>query len=462
MQGLPLKHKSRLLRRHSRVYPFRLRGHGEGNAELLHKQYFLHRKKILNFFIDVFPEDKVSRRFKRWLFSPFLRTVLWFAVDVFYCAIKVNKKNWKYVKDETGKGQLHQLLECLWCAVSTPSMPENYYKFEWFNESNRIRRKDYLHRYEMKTVLYTLLYKPDEIKQAPLLSDKAKFHCWASQHGIPVPGLLAEIKGGEIVIQERSGVTQFGADCFVKPTVEKGGKNSMLLECLPGKNRYQNFVTGNQGSFRELMSPLLNDSLENGTHYLVQSRLKNHHDLSMLSSQAAATARIISILDEADQPEIVEAHFRIPASEHDHVDNMHAGGLSCVVDIQTGTLGKASDYGLQGSNNFYACHPLTNALIEGTGLPHWVKTLELIRSAHERARPIKLVGWDVCITDDGPVIVEANLQPCTDGLQRRHRSPLSGTRFAELVGFHVRNTVESGHWENYIPSSELVLLANEN
>ncbi len=453
-----------MLRRHSRVYPIRLRRQREdgGDAAFLHNQYFQYRNRMLALFAQGFPEDKVSRRFKRWLSSPILRTISWFAIDVLYCAIKVNKNNWRHAKDETGKGRLRQLLECLWCALSTPSMPENYYKFEWFNEISRTRRHEYLHRYEMKAVLYPLMYTPEEIKQAPFLVDKSAWQHWATANNIPSPGLLGELDGGRYRPHAADSPEQIAQDCFVKPALEKGGKDSALFIYDPEAGQFKNIATGERGPLKTLLRKQLLDSEEKRKRYLIQPRLRVHRSLQRLSGQAAATARIITVINESGAPEVVSAHFRIPRNQNDHVDNMHAGGLACAVKIHNGELGPATDYGLSGQNDFYYSHPFNEENIAGTLLPDWQLACDIALQAHRNAVPIKLVGWDVCLGDNGPVIVEANLQPCTDGPQRRQREPLGQARLAQLIAYHIRMSGLEADWNNYQPGPELALLANEN
>ena len=66
----------------------------------------------------------------------------------------------------------------------------------------------------------------------------------------------------------------------------------------------------------------------------------------------------------------------------------------------------------------------------------WAETRALAERAHA-AFPYKTaVGWDIAITEDGPVIVEGNSAPCVDIIQRVD-GPMGTSRFGELFAMHV-------------------------
>jgi hypothetical protein len=170
---------------------------------------------------------------------------------------------------------------------------------------------------------------------------------------------------------------------------------------------------------------------------MVQPCLANHPELSDLALDAAVTCRIITILDEAGDPEPVTAIFRMPASPGAVVDNMHRGGIAAPVQIPTGVLGTASGYATAGQTTRHTHHPVTGTAVAGRTLPMWDAVRDLAVAAHRAFRPRVLVGWDISIGADGPVLVEGNEQPGVDGLQRLHDRPLGSHRFGELLAFHL-------------------------
>ncbi len=83
-------------------------------------------------------------------------------------------------------------------------------------------------------------------------------------------------------------------------------------------------------------------------------------------------------------------------------------------------------------------HPISNAAIAGRVLPNWHDAVALARRAHREAFPeYTLVGWDVALTADGPIILEGNGKPCLIVAQRAPRKGLGATRFGELVRYHL-------------------------
>ena len=46
--------------------------------------------------------------------------------------------------------------------------------------------------------------------------------------------------------------------------------------------------------------------------------------------------------------------------------------------------------------------------IEGFQLPVWTEACQLAREAARLFLPLRFVGWDIALTETGPVLVEAN------------------------------------------------------
>jgi hypothetical protein len=170
---------------------------------------------------------------------------------------------------------------------------------------------------------------------------------------------------------------------------------------------------------------------------VVQQRLRPHPELAEITTGALPTCRVVSCLDENGEPEVVAAMFRSSIGRNVTVDNMHAGGMGALIDIATGTLGRASNLGGDARLGWFSVHPDTGAAIEGRVLPLWDEAKALAAAAHRHFDDRVVVGWDIAILGDGPILVEGNGNPDLDILQRFMPIGLREHRFGRLLAHHV-------------------------
>jgi len=311
-------------------------------------------------------------------------------------------------------------------------LPESYYRYELYRPANRARAGGYLHGHENSPVLYELLSEVDNLAEVSPLTDKVAFADRARAHGLAVVPTLAVVEHGQLV-------TAAGplppADLFVKPLAGKRGLGAQKWRYLPEPDSYQLAGGTEQVPRAEFLARLAGRSV--GQALIVQPCLANHPDLSDLALAAVVTCRIVTMTDEAGQPEPVIATFRMPAAPDSVVDNMHRGGIAAPVALDSGALGTASGYATAGPATRHTHHPGSGGLIEGRKLPLWPELRELVCRAHTSFQPRLLVGWDVSIGPDRPLLLEGNERPGVGGLQRLHETPLGTHRFGELLAHHI-------------------------
>jgi hypothetical protein len=168
---------------------------------------------------------------------------------------------------------------------------------------------------------------------------------------------------------------------------------------------------------------------------LVQPLISVHPALADIALGALPTVRIVSILDEAGRPEVVSATFRCASDPRARMDNMKAGGLIVPVDLADGRLGLAC-FGYGGHD--HDIHPATGAPITGRTLPDWPDAMALVTHAHAQAFDgYALIGWDVALTPQGPVLIEGNGKPGVLMPQRAARRGLGEGRYGALLAHHL-------------------------
>lgn len=89
------------------------------------------------------------------------------------------------------------------------------------------------------------------------------------------------------------------------------------------------------------------------------------------------------------------------------VDNSYAGGLFAGVSLESGLVNTPL---LDQDLKEYLQHPDTGVELTGFQIPHWPDVINTLCRAHLLFNEPRTLGWDVAVTDSGPVVIEANLR----------------------------------------------------
>ena len=249
------------------------------------------------------------------------------------------------------------------------------------------------------------------------LADKRRFAQRCRAAGLPHPETLALAgpAGVEILADPA------GRAAIAKPIHGEGGDGLTLLGTLADREALAAALDA---------LPVAKDRI-----WLVQPKVDGHPALSDIALSALPTVRIVTMLDEANRPEMVSATFRCASDPKAHVDNMKAGGLIAAVELASGALGVACQGYAAGD---HATHPVTGAAIAGRILPDWVAATELAIRAHADAFSCyALIGWDVALTPRGPILIEGNGKPGVLMPQRAARRGLGDGRYGKLLAYHL-------------------------
>lgn len=139
---------------------------------------------------------------------------------------------------------------------------------------------------------------------------------------------------------------------------------------------------------------------------LLQERIFPHPGLRGLSS-ALPTCRIVTVRPPGRASRPLQAMFRMSADPDASVDNFHAGGIACGIDLTSGRLRGAA---LRSVDVLARLDrgPLDGRALEEVTIPHWSQALKACCSLHDQIGWPPEIGWDVAITADGLVMIEAN------------------------------------------------------
>ena len=153
-----------------------------------------------------------------------------------------------------------------------------------------------------------------------------------------------------------------------------------------------------------------NNAIKN--RIFLEELVKQHPDMNKLCKKSVNTMRIMTFNDHG-KSRIIWMGLRV-GNGINSIDNFHAKGMAVNIDINTGKLvGNAIDKDL----NEYEEHPFTHLKFDGFQIPCFEEAKKMVLEASLRSDKILVVGWDVAISDKGPVIIEGNRRPGFDIVQ---------------------------------------------
>jgi len=152
--------------------------------------------------------------------------------------------------------------------------------------------------------------------------------------------------------------------------------------------------------------------------YAVQNRIfleelvVQHPDMNVLCPASVNTIRAMTYNDHGT-PILLWIGLRV-GNGVNPVDNFHAEGMGVTIDPETGKLvGNA----INKDNEEFAVHPTTKVPFDGFQLPCFEEAKQMVLEACLEDSNICMIGWDIALSDKGPLIIEANRWPGFDLVQ---------------------------------------------
>ncbi len=190
--------------------------------------------------------------------------------------------------------------------------------------------------------------------------------------------------------------TKIHPEIMIKPIDESCGKG---VEKLKVTNR----------NAKEIYNNLVKTK-----RYLVEEVAIQCKEISKLHPSSINTIRLVTLNNK-----IVAAFLRI-GNNNNVVDNFNHEGLVAPINIDTGII----DYPAIAKNGgIFEKHPLTNEEILWFQIPKWPRIKRYVENVSKEIPEVKYVGWDVCLGEKDPFLIEGNPFPGHDLYQLPpHRS----------------------------------------
>lgn len=254
---------------------------------------------------------------------------------------------------------------------------------------------------------YSIINSPKILKPeiASFLDNKLAFALYCEKNRLPVPKLISYNFSSHFFHNERSHYIKDKADLinffnmvfksyktdhlFLKKNEGYGGSGCYLLK--------KNNLPAQIEDFGEVLM---------GANYIHQEVIVQHPAINKMFSKSINTLRLDVYLDDENNSHLISALMRFGIGNN-IVDNTSSGGFFASVDIEKETLQGKGYKVIAEDGAMYIDHPDTKTKIDGFKIPYLKESIALAKFAIKQL-PTKMIGWDIAITKNGPLIIEGN------------------------------------------------------
>ena len=156
----------------------------------------------------------------------------------------------------------------------------------------------------------------------------------------------------------------------------------------------------------------------NFNSWLVQPKLVNHESVTRISpSPALQTVRLITYVTDAGDVKILLVGWRLAdqkaefEAEYSNFSGTANNNVFCLIDPVDGTVQRCfmkSRHPFGFGLHEMELHPTTELNLRGVQPPMWNDIVNLGKKAALAFLPSRCLGWDIAVTVEGPVLIEAN------------------------------------------------------
>ncbi len=323
------------------------------------------------------------------------------------------------VAREHAVGPLTQFRQILGLQIKKTGLhPSEYYDFELYAPRYSAEEREQFVGVKGSQKLNARL-SPEAMRlHDDFMNDKAMFSNFLSGLGMAATETQAMVDdrrlfGNVPVLRDLDAIRTFLAldaryPIFAKPAVGSRSLGSALIERVEPDGTTLRFGNGETMALEDFAQEILNDYAGRG--FLFQSAVRQHSKLTEVVGPALGTIRAVTVTEEADRPRILYTLWKIPSPRAMSDNFWQNGSMLAPIDIDTGEVLRVRQ-GTGLDTEYISNHPVTGQTIVGTHIPYWSELKALAVQAHALFPNSGVLGWDIGMSDEGPVIVECNNSP---------------------------------------------------
>lgn len=283
----------------------------------------------------------------------------------------------KKISEKANKNVIFILFDVIYCGLFYGAGYYDYQEFEFYLLNNK-ERKTFLTRTKNNLIIKKY-NNPDHFYK---FDDKSVFN-----------DIFKKYLKRDYLVLSKDSFDEFKnfslkyPEMIVKPLDGEGGK---------GVEKYS---VNKKTDLKKLFNSLIKNK-----QLLVEECVKQHKEINKLYAKSVNTLRLFTFFD-GKNAYVMNSVFKI--GNGGVTDNFSSGSMYTFVNDSGEIIVPAIDQ----SDNIFVKHPLTNIKITGFNVPLYKEACDMVLEAAKEIPEVKYVGWDVAISETGPVIIEGNSFP---------------------------------------------------
>lgn len=291
-----------------------------------------------------------------------------------------------------------QIFDIIQTKIRVNLSPIEYYIFEFYKGGKTWEEKS---RYIGKHGSLYWPYALNPLKFNVTLTNKYVQKNLLMGFGLPTPRLIATV-GHKYEIQTLDDLHKFLSDCdrdiVVKPISGMGGLNVLILT----HEDHRFHMLGEHYTPERIwrhMEPIL----EKG--FLIEEKISNNRQISSIYPYSLNCFRVNTVKLNNIWKVIYPFSLKVGCGKN-VVDNLRSGGILLILDKE----GRSKIAYVGSPNEVITHHPDSGAPLIGIQLDNTKAVCELALQASQKFGYMGTIGWDIALTEKGPVVIEGNNQ----------------------------------------------------
>lgn len=309
--------------------------------------------------------------------------------------------------DRQRKPVLRIIYELIYLFYYHRTLPDFY-----FTRRLYLKEKENILDYFPNKFLYGINARINDCDAATVLRDKLFFDMYYSKHTRRLPKIISHnfettfyVDGEKYKADSKKELEAILKDL----TLNRSANSSIFIKKIFGSYGGMNTFRLTREDF-----PLSSEKLDmlyssvRVSAYLYQDVIVQHSEMDKMNPSCINSIRIDTFIDREGNCDILSAFLRMSIT-NSHVDNASSGGCYAGIDLETGILNKYAYSAISVTGgHIFTEHPVTGTVFQGFRIPFFEEVKSFILEIAKINPSLRLIGWDVAITPEGPVLIEGN------------------------------------------------------